>query len=76
VLKRTTAFVALGLAVGMLGSFFVARMLSGLVFGIAPVDWVTFTGVPAILLLTAFFASVAPARRALRTDPVKALQYE
>jgi putative ABC transport system permease protein len=76
VLRRTAGLVCLGIAVGMAGSVAMARMLSGLIFGVTPGDPVTFTLVPAVLLTMTLIACVAPAIRALRTDPVKALHYE
>ena len=62
------------LAVGLLGAFGLARALSGLLFGIDPLDPVTFAGGALLLGLTAILASYLPARRATRVDPLGALR--
>jgi ABC-type lipoprotein release transport system permease subunit len=59
---------------GLVGAFATARLLSALLYGVPPFDWVTFVGVPVLLLATAVLASHWPARRATRVDPPTALQ--
>jgi ABC-type antimicrobial peptide transport system permease subunit len=65
-----------GVALGMVASFFLVRLMAGFLFGIAPTDWVTFSIAPVVLCLVAFAANLAPARRAASVDPMVALRYE
>ena len=68
--------VALGGAIGLVVAAAVARLLSSLLYGIPPLDPVTFVGVPVVLGLVALAASWIPAHRATRIDPVSALRAE
>jgi ABC-type antimicrobial peptide transport system permease subunit len=64
----------LGVAVGLAGAALVSRVLRGLLFGIGPIDPLTFIVVPAVLIVVAVVASSIPARRAARIDPISALR--
>jgi putative ABC transport system permease protein len=68
--------VAVGGAVGLLVSAAASQLLSRLLYGVTPLDPLTFVGVPLILGLVAFLASWIPARRVTRIDPVGALRSE
>jgi putative ABC transport system permease protein len=70
------ALSAVGIALGAVTALAVTRLLSKLLFGIAPTDPLTFFSVAALLLLVALFASCWPARRAMRVDPILALRQE
>ena len=63
-----------GIVVGLAGAALASRALSGLLFGVRPVDLPTYTVVGLALLAIALFASWLPARRASRVDPVRALR--
>ncbi len=65
-----------GLALGVLFSLAGARVVEGLLFGVAPRDPLVFAGVPIVLLAVVVLASLLPARRASRVDPVTALRAE
>lgn len=74
VLARSLRITVVGVALGLLGAWFMARLLSGLVFGIQPRDPVTFAAVPLMLAAMALLASYHPARRAGRADPIRVLR--
>ena len=66
----------LGLAIGLAGALAMGRVLSKLIFGVSPADPVTFAAVSALLGLVAVSASIIPAWRATRVEPVKTLREE
>ena len=76
VLRQGMTLVLIGMAVGLAGAFALARLLSGLLFGVTPTDTVTFTVVPLVLAAVALAACYLPARRAARVDPMRALRCE
>jgi ABC-type antimicrobial peptide transport system permease subunit len=67
---------AIGLGIGLVGAFGVARAMGGLLFGLSPGDPVTFVAVPLTLGVVVLLATLLPARRAVRLDPVAALRSE
>lgn len=74
VLRRGLAASALGIAVGLGVAPLLARLVSGLLYGVSPFDPVTY-GVQAVVLLgVASTAAYLPARRATRVDPVTILK--
>src|SRR5439155_17050230 len=68
------AMTGAGVAIGLGGAIGLTRLLSSLLFGISPLDPVTYLAVPLILAMAAAFASYLPAQRALGVDPVEALK--
>jgi putative ABC transport system permease protein len=76
VLHQGMRLVLIGMAVGLAGALALARLLSGLLFGVTPTDPVTFAVVPLLLATVALAACYLPARRASRVDPMKALRCE
>lgn len=76
VLWHGLAIVLGGLALGAAAAAVLTRFLSGFVFGVSPLDPVTFIGVALLLTGAALLASYLPARRATKVDPITALRYE
>jgi len=76
VLGGSSMTAAIGLAVGGLGSIAAVRLLRAMLFGVTPFDPVTYVAAAAFLLLTVFVSGLAPARRAARIEPMKALRME
>jgi predicted permease len=66
----------LGVAIGVAGALALGRVLSTLVFGVKPTDPLTFLAVAVLLSAIALLASVIPAYRATKVDPMVALRYE
>lgn len=65
-----------GTALGLAAAAGLSRLMSSLLFGVSPVDPVTFAATPVILLATAVAACYLPARRAARFDPAETLRAE
>ena len=65
-----------GVAIGLVGAALATRSLTTLLYGIQPLDPVTFLGAPAVLGLTALVACAAPAIRAARVEGAVALRQE
>jgi putative ABC transport system permease protein len=76
VLAQSTRLTAAGMALGLLGAAAVARYLSGMLFGVAPLDPMTFVAVAGTFALVMTLAAYMPARRATRVDPLVALRCE
>jgi len=76
VLKNGMSLALIGAAVGVAGAFATTRVMSSLLFGVAPTDLATFTSVVVVLVVVAFVACYIPARRATKVDPLVALRYE
>lgn len=67
---------ALGLAIGLAAAFAMGGALSSILVGVRPTDPATFAGVVALLATVSFLGLWIPARKAARTDPVRALSAE
>jgi predicted permease len=74
VLSQGAWLALLGIAAGLAGALAVTRLLAGLLFGVGPTDPITFLATAGALAVVAGAASVLPAVRAVRTDPVDALR--
>jgi ABC-type antimicrobial peptide transport system permease subunit len=74
VLGRGLILVAIGVAAGIGVAASVSRLISNLLFGVSPLDPVTFIAVPLLLAAMAIVASSIPALRATRIDPAIALR--
>ena len=74
VFERVGVLIAAGLALGMAGSLWAARLVEALLFDLEPRDPMTFGGAAAVLVTVGVLATWLPARRAARLDPVTVLR--
>ena len=74
VLREGMAPVALGGLAGLIAAALAARALRTMLFGVTPLDPVSFAAAPALLAAVALLACYLPARRATRVDPLVALR--
>jgi ABC-type antimicrobial peptide transport system permease subunit len=74
VMRESLQLAGLGVLLGVSASLAVNRVLSTLLFGVGPNDPVTLAGVSALLIGIALLATILPARRAARVDPVAILR--
>lgn len=76
VMRQGLRPVGLGLSVGIFAAMLGGRLLQSLVFGVSPLDPLTFVSVAVIITFVAAVACYIPARRAMNADAVVALHYE
>ena len=76
VVTQDLKLVLIGVAIGVGGAFALTRLMSGLLFGVSATDTVTFLVTSLALTGFAVAASLIPARRATKVDPMVALRYE
>jgi predicted permease len=76
VLKNGIRLTVIGLAAGLIGAWLCTRWISAQLFGVEPSDPLTYAVVAVVLGGVSLMASYVPARRASRTDPLKALRAE
>ena len=76
VLRQGMELTVVGVVLGLLGAWALTRVMASLLFSVSTTDVATFATVPLILIATAIVASLIPAMRATRVDPVVALRDE
>jgi putative ABC transport system permease protein len=76
ILAQGVKIAGAGVAIGILASFGLTRLMTKLLYSVSAADPVTFAAVAIVLVLVAMLACYIPARRALRVDPIIALRYE
>jgi ABC-type antimicrobial peptide transport system permease subunit len=76
IIKESSRLTLFGLAIGVPLAFLASQSLRSLLFGITESDALTFVVVGLVFLLVGITAGIAPARRALKIDPVTALRTE
>jgi len=76
VLRHAFALMAVGVGLGTIGAFALTRVMAGLLYEVKPTDAAAFVGAAVILATLALTASLVPAWRATRVDPLVALRTE
>jgi len=74
VVRQGLTLAALGAGAGLVVAFALTRLMRGILYGVAPTDAWTFLSVTTVLVGVAAVASLIPARRATRIDPLEALR--
>lgn len=74
ILGKGSKITFLGVAIGLAATFAVARLMASLLYGVGATDLLTYSGVAVLLTIVALAASLIPALRATRIDPVVALR--
>ena len=76
VIRQGLMLASIGIALGLIGAAASSRVLQGMLFGITPLDRMTFVGVSLVFGAVSLCASYVPARRATSVNPVLALRTE
>jgi ABC-type antimicrobial peptide transport system permease subunit len=76
VLRWALGLAALGIVIGAAGAAGLTRLIEGLLFDVGTTDAATFVGVSALMATAAVLASLVPAVRATRVDPIEVLKSE
>jgi putative ABC transport system permease protein len=74
VVRRGAMMAGAGAVGGVVAAVWATKPLAAFLYGVSPTDPLTFVSVPVAFLLVALLASLVPARRATRVDPVKTLR--
>jgi ABC-type antimicrobial peptide transport system permease subunit len=75
-IRHGVTLAAVGVAIGLATAVGLTRLMKSLLFGISPLDPITYAAVPIVLVAATVIASYLPARRAAAVDPVEALKAE
>jgi ABC-type antimicrobial peptide transport system permease subunit len=76
VVREGVILATIGLALGLVGSYFVGRAMQSMLFGVHPLDLAAFSAVGLVLMGAALLASYLPARRAASIHPMQVLRTE
>ena len=76
VMKEGGKFALAGIALGLIGAFFLAKLLAAQLYGVSTVDPITYVSVSVLVAIVTLAACFVPARRAMQVDPMVALRGE
>jgi putative ABC transport system permease protein len=76
VLRQGLLLTIIGMGIGLAGAIALTRYIEGMLYGVKPLDPLTYVAVVALFAAVTSIASYLPARRATRIDPMTALRYE
>jgi len=76
VVKQGISLALAGVGIGLLATFGLTSLISGLLFGVSATDLLTFVTIGMLLMFVAVLACWVPARRATKVDPMIALRCE
>jgi len=74
VTREGLGLISLGVAIGLMGSIAVTRLLSAMLYGVSPLDRGTWAVTTVLLVTIALLATLIPAFRAARADPLLAIR--
>jgi len=76
VMKKGMCLILAGIAIGLIASYFLTRLLASQIWGVSATDPSTFAAAASLALFVGVLACLIPAWRASRVDPLVALRYE
>jgi predicted permease len=76
ILRQGLGVTLIGIAIGLILSTAIARLMAKLLYGVSPTDLITYASVTLLWLLVATLACYFPARRAANVDPMEVLRNE
>jgi ABC-type antimicrobial peptide transport system permease subunit len=76
VIKEGAKFSFAGIALGLAGAMVFSRLLASELYGVSPMDAVTYVSVTTVMVAVTLLACYAPTRRAMRVDPLIALRQD
>ena len=76
VMKKGMRLILAGIAIGLIASYFLTRLLASQIWGVSATDPSTFAAVASLALFVGVLACLIPARRASRVDPLVAMRHE
>jgi ABC-type lipoprotein release transport system permease subunit len=76
ILRQGLTQLAIGLSIGLVGAYFLSRVLRTVLVQVTPTDPMTFSVITLLVTLVAVAACLIPAKRATRVDPLVALRME
>ena len=73
VVRQAVMLAAIGVAAGIAVATLLTPLMASQLFGVPAMDPVTYVAVPLLLVVMATVAALVPGRRAMRIDPVRAM---